>query len=122
MHRPFNGYSKARHLPQVLRPGGFVGAVFTFQDYRAALQDLHRMPLADGDVEGDALPFRLEVDDLRHLPRGVVKHLTQMPPEAHHRLGRLGVPMYRQRRPRLQRIQHPLGLVFWRVAKVQVHP
>ena len=122
MHRPFNGYSNTSPLPQVLRLCWFVGTVLAFEDDGAALQDLHRMPLADGDVEGDALPFRPEVDDLRHLPRGVVEHLAEMPAEAHHRLGRLGVPMYRQRRPRLQRIQHPLTLVLWSISKVQVHP
>lgn len=80
------------------------------------------MPLVFRDIDGDAVPFRLEVDALRHHPRVVVEHLAEMPAEAHHRLGRLGMPMNRQRRPRFQRIQHPLGLVLRSVSEVQVHP
>ena len=83
---------------------------------------LHHMPLADGDVQGDAIAIGRQVDDIRHLPFLVIKDFAQMPTETNHCLGRLHIPMDGQLRTRLNGIQHPLGPIRRRIPQVQVHP
>ena len=80
------------------------------------------MPLANGYVQSDAITVGRQVYDIRHLPVIVIKDLPQMSTETNHRLRGLHMPMDRQRRPRLDGIEHPLGLVGRGVAQVQIHP
>ena len=106
----------------ILRPRWFIRAILHLHDYRAALEDLHGMPLADRDVQRDAIRTGRQVDDLSHLARVIIKHLAKVPTKAHHRLRTLSMPMYRQRRTRLDGVQHALGTVGSGVVEIVVHP
>ncbi len=67
----------------ILLPLRLIRPVLALQDHRAALQDLHAMPLADGDAKRHAVAARLKVDDIGHLARLVIKHLAKVPAQAH---------------------------------------
>ena len=78
------------------------------------------MPLSGGDVDERAT--RGHVDQRGSGAGIVIKVLLEMPTQAHHRLGSGPVSMDGEHRPRLDGIQHALGLILRRIAQVKVHP
>ena len=50
------------NLQDIFRPGWLILPIFRFHYHRPAFQDFYRMPLADGDVQGDAVGAWGEVE------------------------------------------------------------
>ena len=50
------------NLQDIFRPGRFILPILHLHDHRPAFQDFYRMPLADGDVQGDAVGAWGEVE------------------------------------------------------------
>ena len=92
----------------ILLPQRLIRPILTLQDHRSAFQHFDTVPLADGNTKRHTVAAGCQVNHLRYRPGIIIKDLPQMSPQADHRLRRLPVPMYRQRRARLQSIQHPL--------------
>ena len=80
------------------------------------------MPLADGDVEGDAVAAGGEVDYFGYFAVIVIEDFTQMAAEADHCFGRFHMAVDGKRRSRLQGIQHSLAPVVGTIAEVKIHP
>ena len=79
----------------------FIRPVLHLQDHRAGLQRPHRMPLTDGNTEGDHRAGRAQFDGLRTTPFPLVVELLHQPPaQTDHRLRRFPVPMHRHLAPR----------------------
>lgn len=77
------------------------------------------MPLAGGDVQHIA--SRQHVHRLHLRARFVVQVLFEMAADAYDRLRRRSMPMHRHHGAGLDGVEHPLRLVFRRVAEIQVH-
>ena len=77
------------------------------------------MPLAGGDVQHIA--SRQHVHRLHLRARFVVQVLLEMAADAYDRLRRRSMPMHRHHGAGLNGVEHPLRLVFRRVAEIQVH-
>ena len=97
------------HNQDILRPNRNIRSILDLQQHRAALQALQVVPLADGNVDDRATGNH--VDGIGEPALSVVKVLLEMPPQTHHRLGRVPMPMDGQHRPRLDGVQHPLGTI-----------
>ncbi len=78
-------------------------------NHRPALQHPHRIPLADGDIDGDIRPVWRKYNRISACAHNVVvEFLNQSAPQTSHRFRTFSMPMNGHRTTRLQRIQHPL--------------
>ena len=104
----------------ILRPGGLIRPVFSLQQHGAALQRLQAVPLPGRDIQ--YRPARNHIDRLRQRTAVILEVLLEMPPHTDTRLRRETMTMDWHRRPRLNGVQHPLGLVLRRIPQIQVAP
>ena len=74
------------------------------------------------DIEKIIRPARNEFYRLGEIPHIVIEILHEPSPKAHHCLGAQTVPMNRQRTPRLDGIEHPLGPILRRISQIIIHP
>ena len=95
--------------------------VLKFDDHRAALQAPASMVLPPGHMDGGSVAAGHKQPAARFVPQLIEEQLLCLPPQHHHILARAHVPMHWYHRPRLDGIEHALGLVVNRVPEVIVH-
>lgn len=96
--------------------------VLEFDDHRAALQAPAGMVLPHGHMDGGSVAARGQEPAARFVPQLIEEQLLRPAPQHHHVLTRAHVPMHWNHRPRLDGVEHALGLVVDRVPEVIVHP
>ena len=105
------GAAGSVNVQDVLRGDGDEGAVLALEDDGAGLEGLQAVPAAGLDGHSDGVGPGRDGHLLREGTSVVIEVLRGPAPQYHHRLRRAPMPMDRQHRPRLQRIQHPLRAV-----------
>ena len=112
-------------LPQfedVLLPQRRVGAVLAFEEDAARFEAFEGVPAAFFHIEAAEVAAGVE-DDRFGLPAGIVVEVpADLAAEDGDRFRGAAMPMDRQHRARLQRIEHPLRLVVRGIAQVHIHP
>ena len=99
-----------------------VGAVLAFEEDAAGFEAFEGVPAAFFHIEAAEVAAGVE-DDRLGLPAGVVVEVpADLAAEDGDGLRRSAMPMDRQHRAGLQRIEHPLRLVVRGVAQIHIHP
>ena len=106
----------------ILLPDRFIRAVLDFQDDRAGLEGAERVPGSGRDVEGADRAAWRDLDALAADPRIIIKLLHHFPAKYNKSLRGLPMPVDRNHRTRLDRIQHPLRHICRRIAEIKIHP
>lgn len=96
--------------------------ILEFDDHRAALQAPAGMVLPPGHMDGGSVAARHKEPAARLVSLPIEEQFLRPAPQHHHVLTRAHVPMHGNHRPRLDGIEHALGLVVNRVPEVIVHP
>ena len=105
----------------ILRLKRHVGAVLHLQDDRR-IDDLHRMPLAGGDVDAVFSGFRIQKKAFHGTAHAVVEDHEHAAAQHCVGLGSVTVAVDGDNRTWLQCVQQALGLRIQSVVQVQVHP
>lgn len=119
---PYPSLAFSNGAKHVFRSNRGVWPFLHFEDHRPAFQHFKRMPLVFRDVYSIVPRRRVERRLFRQIPIVIVEHHLYPAPQQNICLGSMPVPVYRQHRPRLQRIQQPLCLCFQALVEIPVHP